>query len=286
MLDQIRRFLFAQSNIRGEIVSLEHSWQQMNAHHDYPDAVEILLGEMVAATVLLVETLKFDGKITLQATGNGPVTLIVAEATSDKKVRGVARWNGHVPVRDLHQQIGEGQIVISIQPDKGEAYQGVVPAEGASIGEALEHYLKQSEQLPTRLVLAANSEKVVGLLVQRLPEDPEDDDWDRVQLLVNTLGSEEFLAVTPETIITRLFHEDDIRLFEKEAVRFECGCSRERVASAIRGIGEKEANELIKQEGEVKVTCEYCNKTYQFDPIDVEQLFYESIQPVVSTKPQ
>ena len=286
MRDQIQRFLFEESNIRGEIVSLEQSWQQMNSHHDYPDAVLMLLGEMVAATTLLVETLKFDGKITMQATGKGPVSLIVAEANSNKTVRGVARWQGHVPSMDLQKQLGEGQVVISIQPDKGEAYQGVVPLEGSTIGEALEHYLKQSEQLPTRFVLGANHEKVVGLLVQRLPEDQEDDDWDRVQLLVNTLGRDELLTQTTETIIHRLFHDDVIRLFDKESITFECGCSRERVASAIYGMGKSDVQELIQQEGEVKVTCEYCNTSYRFDPIDVEQLFSDGVQPTVSSKPQ
>ncbi len=286
MRDQIQRFLFEESNIRGEIVTLDDSWREILSNHDYPDALRNLLGEMLAATTLLIETLKFDGKITMQITGEGPVNIIVAEATSDHSIRGVARWKGVVPMYDIQKQIGEGQIVISVEPRSGERYQGIVPIVGLTIAEALEHYLKQSEQLPTRLVLGANGERCAGLLIQRLPEQEEDDDWDRVQYLTNTMKREELLEVNSETVIRRLFHEDDLRMFEKQDIRFECGCSRERVANTLRGLGQDEVDDLVKQEGDIQVKCEYCNNLYVFDAVDAAALFTSTPQPTVTTKPQ
>ena len=286
MQDQIQRFLFEESDIRGEIVTLDESWRETIKNHDYPEAVQNLLGEMLVATTLLVETLKFEGKITMQATSEGPVTVMVAESTSDHKVRGVARWKGLVPMFNIDQQFKNGQIVISIEPEKGNSYQGIVPVVGSTISEAIEHYLKQSEQLPTRLVLGANAERAVGLLVQRMPNQIDDDDWERIQYLTETMKRDELLEATPETIIKRLFHEDDLRMFDREDIAFQCTCSRERVSNTLHGMGHDDVMELLDQEGAIRVKCEYCNTLYEFDAIDIEQLFINAIQPTVSNKPQ
>lgn len=276
MSDTLQRFLFENAAIRGELVHLDATWQAALESHDYPEPVRNLLGQMMVASVLLSATLKFDGTLTMQVQGNGPVNFMVVEATSRRTLRGLAHWKGGVPESDLAAQFGNGHLAITIDPESGERYQGVVALQGESLSDAIDDYLDRSEQLDTRMWLIADSERAAGLLLQKLPEQERDeDDWNRITTLGATLTDAELFGVSQQEVIHRLFHEEDVRLFESEPVSFRCNCSRERVASALRGIGRHEMMDIIDKEGAVEINCEFCNRHYAFDVVDVEQLFAE-----------
>ncbi len=283
MNDTLQRFLFERLAIRGELVHLDASWQAVLERHPYPSRVRDVLGEAIAASVLLAATLKFEGSLILQVQGNGPVSLLVVETTSARTIRAVAHWEGEVPEGSLRDAFGDARLVITIEPDSGERYQGIVELVGDHLSHALEHYLERSEQLPTTLLVAADANIAAGLLVQKLPgEDAEDQDaWNRIATLAATLTPEELLGLEQGEVIRRLFHEEDVRLFESEPVSFRCSCSRDRVANALRSIGREEVRSIISDEGVVAVTCEFCNMRYDFDAVDAEQLFSEQPQPEV-----
>ena len=277
MSDTLQRFLFENAAIRGELVHLDATWQAALERHDYPEPVRNLLGEMMVASALLSATLKFEGTLTMQVQGNGPVNFMVVEATSRRTLRGLAHWKGEVPDRELAAQFGDGHLAITIDPESGERYQGVVALKGDSLADAIDDYLERSEQLATRMWLTANAESAAGLLLQKLPEQERDeDDWNRITTLGATLTEAELFGVSQQEVIHRLFHEEDVRLFEAEPVSFRCSCSRERVATALRGVGRDEVMDIIDKEGLVETHCEFCNRHYTFDVVDIEQLFVEA----------
>lgn len=273
--DSLHRFIFERTQVRGEWVHLDATWRALLDRHEYPAPVRQLLGEALAAVVLLSATIKNDGVLTLQINGKGPVNLLVVQVTGARTARGVVTWEGGVPEADLQRQFGEGHLVMTIDPgaDK-ERYQGIVGLEKPSIAAILADYFAQSEQLPTRLWLSVNEEAAAGLLLQRLPGDEVDEDaWNRCVTLADTLKDEELLSLEATETLTRLFHEEEVRLFEREPVSFRCSCSCERVANMVRGLGVEEARSIVADEGGVHVTCEYCNAHYDFDAVDVEALF-------------
>jgi molecular chaperone Hsp33 len=277
MSDTLQRFLFEELHIRGELVQFDATWRAVLERHDYPPSVREPLGELMAAGMLLSATLKFTGSITLQVQSDGPISLMVVECTSARTVRGIAHWQGDVPAGDLPARFGEGRLAITIDPGNGkERYQGIVPLEGASLAEALDGYLERSEQLPTRMWLAADGANVGGLLVQVLPHEArEADAWDRVNALGATVTADELLRLPHRDLIRRLFHEEDLRVFEAEPVSFRCTCSRERVSNALRGIGHDEVMDIVRERGNVEVRCEFCNRQYLFDAVDADALFAE-----------
>jgi molecular chaperone Hsp33 len=284
MKDTLQRFLFEHTPIRGELVHLDATWQEVLSRHDYPPAVRGRLGEMMASCLLLSATLKFNGTITMQVQGDGAISLLVVEATSRRTVRGMAQWQGEVAAGDLHTQFGAGRLTITIDPGTGgERYQGIVALEGDSLAEAIDAYLERSEQLPTRMWLAADGNSAAGMLLQKLPGVAADDDaWNRVQALGTTLSAEELLALPAQEIIHRLFHEETVRLFDTEPVSFHCSCSRERVAGMLHSLGQDEVMDILHSEGAIEVTCEFCNKRYRFDAVDATQLF-APVPPDVGT---
>jgi molecular chaperone Hsp33 len=280
--DSIHRFLFEQTGIRGNLVHLDASWRAILGNHPYPEAIGVHLGQALAAVALLSATIKFDGSLILQVQGSGPLRTLVAQATSARTLRGIARWSGEVPASGhLNECTGEGRLVLTIERAQGEPYQGVVPLAGHGIGEALEHYFATSEQLPTRLWLAADEGRAAGLLLQRLPTDETTnqiadettDDWDRIGMLAATVTPEELLRLSTLEVLHRLFHEEDVRLFEPEPLSYRCGCSRTRIEDMLRNLGEAEVNSMLAEQGEVEVTCEFCNRTYRLDSVDASQLF-------------
>lgn len=273
--DSLHRFLFEGNQVRGEIVHLDATWRALQGSHAYPEAVRNLLGEAAAASALLTPTLKFDGKLTLQVTGDGPVHLLVMQCTSGNTLRGLARWHGDASNDSLIELIGAGHMAITIDPTKGrERYQGIVEVQGGELADALEGYFQQSEQLGTRLWLAADRHRAVGLLLQQLPGEADDADaWNRVQQLGGTLTRHELLELPPPELMRRLFSEEDLRVFEPTPLSFRCGCSRENVASVLRGLGQEEVRSIIADEGLVKVDCEFCGQIYEFDSVDAETLF-------------
>ena len=284
--DLIRRFFFEHSPVRGHLVHLDSAWAAMCEHHEYPPPIRAVLGEAAAAATLIASTRKFDGTLTLQLQGPGPMHLLVAQCTHGFAVRGVARWNGAVPPGPLTDMAGEGRLTVSVETfDLAARYQGIVPLAAGRLAQCLEAYFRDSEQLPTRIWLPTTPMRAAGLLLQRLPgtlgetpsrareqEDPQEA-WERVEHLASTLKSEELLALPQRDIVRRLFHEEDVRVFEPAPVFFQCRCSRERVIELLRALGEEEIRGIVAERGAVQARCEFCNRAYEFDAIDAEQLF-------------
>jgi molecular chaperone Hsp33 len=290
--DRVRRFVLERHPIRGHAVRLGRAWLDLREHQDHPPAVQQLLGEAVAAAVLLAATLKFDGTLTLQMQGKGLVSLLVAQCTHDFKVRGMARHEALDSTTDgesagFRSLAGEGQIVVTVESnDRASSYQGVVPITGDSLAESLEAYFVQSEQLPSRVLLASTPGVVAGMLVQRIagvggkqaPVDPAalEEAWMKADHAMETLTPAGLLADDIEQRLVRMFGDDEVRVFGGHDVKFECRCSRERVANVLRSLGQEEVRSVIAEQGAVTVTCEFCQKPYKFDPIDAEQLFAET----------
>jgi molecular chaperone Hsp33 len=288
--DRVRRFVLEKHPIRGHAVRLGRAWLDLREHQDYPPAVQALLGEAVGAVVLLAATLKFNGTLTLQLQGQGLVKLLVAQCTHDFKVRAMARHDALVSkegadATGFRSLAGEGQIIVTVEAtDRASSYQGVVPISGDSLAECLEAYFVQSEQLPTRVRLASTAGVVSGMLVQRIPGeggkqsvDPAalESAWMKVDHAMLELGTGALIEDDIEQRLVRMFGDDEVRVFSGHEVKFECRCSRERVANVLRSLGVDEVRSVIAEQGAVTVTCEFCQRPYKFDAIDVEQLFTE-----------
>lgn len=299
--DCLHRFDFEQLPIRGLLIHLDASWRALLEHRDYPPVIRDTLGEAVVASALLAATIKFDGQLTLQVKGDGPMHLLLAQCTAGLGVRALARYreNAHELSADITQLAGVGNLTVTVEcEDLKQRYQGIVPVEGARLAQCLEVYFEQSEQLPTRLWLHADENGIAGMLLQRLPtpqllddgvsegDDAEplrqqqlalDDAWQRVQLIADTLKPEELRDLTDREILRRLFNEDDLRLFDMAPVFFKCRCSRERVSSMLQSLGAPEVQSVLAEQGQVEVHCDFCNRAYQFDAVDVAQLFSQSV---------
>ncbi|MBK1700405.1 Hsp33 family molecular chaperone HslO [Thiococcus pfennigii] len=273
--DSLHRFLFEQAGVRGELAYLDASWRAVLAIHPYPLAVQDQLGQALAAVALLSATIKFEGSLILQVQGDGPLRTLVAQATDQRTVRGLARWTGEVPLgAGLTETFGAGRLVLTIERRGAEPYQGIVPLEGRDLAEAIGRYFSTSEQLPTRLWLEASPQRAAGMLLQRLPSAAgEVEDWERIGLLAGTLTRVELLGLPAEGLLHRLFHEEQVRLFESEPIAFRCGCSRQRIEDTLRALGQLEVERTAADQGGVAVTCEFCNREYRFDPVDIQQLF-------------
>jgi molecular chaperone Hsp33 len=276
--DRLHRFVFEGLPIRGHLVHLDAAWRALIEHRQYPHAIRDTLGEAVAASLLLAATIKFDGVLSLQVQGDGPVHLLLAQCTSGLAVRGLARYRE--PAADVgavSAMFGEGNLTVTLEnEDRTQRYQGIVPVSGERLAESLQTYFETSEQLPSRLWLHANERGASGMLLQRLPgDDGADvaDAWRRVQMLGETLTPAELSQLADTEILRRLFNEDDLRLFDPAPVYFRCRCSRERVAGMLHSLGEDETRSVLLERANVEVTCDFCNKTYVFDAVDVEQLF-------------
>ncbi|TJZ74065.1 Hsp33 family molecular chaperone HslO [Chitiniphilus eburneus] len=275
MTDTLERFLFDDAPVRGEIVQLDATFKEVLARQDYPPVLRTLIGELLAAATLLSATLKFDGTLIMQLHGTGAVKLIVVECTSETTLRATARWEGEVPDVSLAELLGRGRFAITLEPTDGETYQGIVGFEpGQSVAEIIEHYMERSEQLETRLWLSSRGERAAGLLVQKMPAGLGDPDaWERVQKLSETITADELLDLPVRETLYRLFHQEQVRVFDPVAPRFACTCSRERVGSMLKMVGQHEVDQVLAEKGEIDVTCEFCGKPYHFDPVDVAQLF-------------
>ncbi len=288
MSDTLQRFLFEHAPIRGEIVQLAATWQAVTERHDYPAPLRKILGELMAAAALLAATLKFDGTLILQLHGNGPVKLIVVECAAGHAMRATAKWDGNIPDSGLRALLGNGRFAISLVPESGQqGYQGIVDLDADSIAGAFEHYMATSEQIETRLWLACDDTRAAGLLIQKLPgrETMDTDAWSRIGHLAGTVQPRELLELAPQLLLQRLFHEEDLRVFEPHPVYFRCSCSAERVTGMLRMLGLDEVRSVIAERGEVEVHCEFCNRRYVFDAVDSEQIFAAAVTaPSESTR--
>ena len=279
--DSLQRFMFEHAAVRGEIIHLDATWKAVLDRRDYPPALRTVLGELMAAAALLSATLKFSGSLIMQIQGGGPVRLLVVECGADLTMRALAHWDGDlVEGAALPELVGEGRFVITIDPKKGrQTYQGIVDLEGGSVAAVLENYMQRSEQLDTRIWLASDSHGAAGMLLQKMPDGPEADTdaWNRAIHLGATISPRELLDLSARDIIHRLFHEEDIRLFDRTPVHFGCTCSRERVANTLRMLGYDEVHSLLDEIGYIEADCEFCNQHYVFDAVDAEQIFASDI---------
>lgn len=276
----MQKFVLEASNVRGRVVHLRHAWRQVLGRTHYPLAVQSILGEALAAAALLSSTLKFDGSLSIQARGAGPIRLLVAQARSDRSVRGMGRWEQSTSLAtipdELVQGFGKGQMTIAIGADRAhKPYVGIVELHGRCLAAALDEYFLSSEQLPTRLWLHANAECAAGLLLQKLPElDTADEDaWDRACCLAGTVSAVELLELEAVALMRRLFHQEDIRIFEPEPWRFACSCSRQRSQALLEALGLEEAKAILANEQVISIDCEFCGAQYRFDQVDVQHLF-------------
>lgn len=282
MNDFSQRFLFDNTDVRGELVGLRDSYAHVLAKHTYPEPVAQLLGELMAAAALLVGTLKFDGLLILQARSEGPVPLLMVECSSNHELRGIARYDeAAIPAEaSLTQLMPEGVLAITVDPAKGQRYQGIVPLEGVDLSACLTSYFATSEQLPTRFWLRADGRNARGLLLQQLPADRIKDaeeraaSWQHLTVLADSLSAEEQLSLDNETLLHRLYHQEEVRLFDPRELVFRCSCSRERSARALSSLGEEDAQKVVAENGgQVSIDCQFCNERYVFDAADVAQLF-------------
>lgn len=291
--DLLHRFLFEQSDIRGEIVSLQDSYQTVLANHKQfapllSPAINTLLGEFLSAAALLSATLKFDGIITLQAKPKtpGPLELIMADCTRHNNLRAVARLNEHRAPASVEQcgfraLLEGGFLVITIDPAKGERYQSVIAIEHDSLSDCLNTYFQQSEQLPTRIWLAADGKRTSGLLLQALPlqlqsSEQRSELWQNLTLLADTLKADEQLALGHEEQLHRLFHQETLQLFEPTAQQFCCSCSRTRTANMLMSLGKEEVDAILKEQTNIEISCEFCHYVYQFSAAQATQLFIDT----------
>jgi molecular chaperone Hsp33 len=288
MSDRLLKFLFRGAPVRGELVRVTDAWREMTAHQNYPAPVKRLLGEMVAAAALLASNIKFNGALVMQIHGDGPVKLLVVECQPDLALRATAKLgdesvDAEATMRELINRGGRGRFAITLDPRDPlpgqRPYQGVVPLDGESMADVIETYMRQSEQLETKLVLAANDEASAGLLLQRLPDHGgsetviDADAWDRATTLGATLRSEELLRLTPENVARRLYGQEQLDHQATLAPRFACTCSRERIGRMLNSLGRDEVDSIIEELDTVTVTCDFCNRQYSFDSVDVVQLF-------------
>ncbi len=324
--DTLQKFLFDAAPVRGELVRLQSTWQEALERHHYPAPVRRLLGEMMAAAALLSANLKFNGALVMQLHGDGPVRMLVVECLSDLSLRGTAKLAEDVEIADeatlaeLVNRHGQGRFAITLDPhDKlpgQQPYQGIVPLADAhgpltSISAVLEHYMQASEQLDTRLWLAADDRVAAGMLLQKLPSyggtmegkpgrppaqvgetgaplsahgrAQDLDTWDRACQLGATLKTEELLAEQPDTLLRRLFWEDlqdaGLRVFEPGTPHFRCSCSRTKVANMLQSLGQAEVDDIVAERGSVEIHCDFCGQEYRFDPVDCAQLFSGAAMP-------
>jgi molecular chaperone Hsp33 len=285
--DSLQRFVFERARVRGELVRLDETWREVRRRREYPAAVRSALGELTAASVLLAATVKFaGGALVLQIQGGQPVDLLVVECGADLTLRAMARWHGAdgalgalAPNAALHDLAAGGRCVITIDPGPGlAAYQGVVPLEGHTTAQILQRYMARSEQIGTLFTLAADDSRAAGLLLQQLPAaggkpepDADPDLWNRVSHHLRTLSREELLTLEERVILRRLFHQEDLRLFEDVPVRFGCRCSQARVAGVLRMVGRDEVQQALAEHGTMHVTCEFCGKRYGFTREEAER---------------
>lgn len=289
--DTLNRFLFENTPVRGNLVNLTNTFQLALNKQNLPAGLKQALGELMAASALLTATLKMNGSLVLQIQSKGALKLLVVECTSDFGIRATAKWNGEISdEQNLFDLIEHGQFVITLDPkDGGQTYQGIVPIEGDDISTILENYMLRSEQIDTKIWLASDGKSAAGMLLQKLPDtmnqlskseesaEHDVDAWNRVGHLADTITNDELLNLDTETLLHRLFHEEDVRLFEASNTKFFCSCTRTSVANMLRMLGNEEISSILEEQGKIEVNCDFCNTHYQFDKVDAAQLMVSDI---------
>nr|WP_315475466.1 Hsp33 family molecular chaperone HslO [uncultured Undibacterium sp.] len=294
MKDNLQKFMFEHAGVRGELVELPNTWREILSHQTYPKAVQTILGELLAASALLSANLKFNGTMVMQIHGDGPVRLLVVECDAQLRLRATAKLAPDVEIADdaslsdLVHQNGQGRFVITLDPNDKmpgqQAYQGIVPLDGESIATVIENYMMRSEQLDTKLWLAADGQVTRGLLLQKLPKiggtkssvEDETEAWNRAIILGSTVKQQELLDTDIDTLMNRLFWEETLRVFDPLHPEFHCNCTREKVGNMLKMLGEEEIKSAIAELDKLDINCDFCGKHYSFDQIDCAQLFVAS----------
>ncbi len=284
------RFLLPRAGVRGVHVQLGQSWREILSHGDYPAAARELLGQAAAAAALFTGHTKVGGRLSVQLRGSGPLRTLFAECTAAGTVRGIVQHEEGAEIpRDLTRLGDDALLAITIEnpgldPREPQRYQSLVALQSPTLAEAFEDYFRQSEQLPTRLLLAADGDTATGLMLQKLPGDEGDaDGWNRVGALFDTLAEAELLATPAAILLHRLFHEDGVEPLGGRPLAFACSCSRARVEAMLRSLGVDEAR-AAAADGVAEVRCEFCGQHYQFTPAEIEELFLP--QPVEAEAPE
>lgn len=285
--DVLNRYLFNDMHVRGELIQLSKSYQSIIKNHNYPVGVRLLLGELMAASCLLSATLKFKGEITVQLQGDGPIGYMSVNGDNNQKVRGIAKLKPgqeKTNAQSLHDLIGKGTMVITIRPEKGEAYQGVVALEKATLAECLAHYFEVSEQIPTRIWLFSDDEKqqVAGSLVQLLPDGDgssenlakQESDFEHISQLTNTIKADEIFSLEAQALLYRLYHQEKVSIFDPQPVSYQCGCSKDKCLTAISQVEPVEIKSILEEQNKISMTCDYCLTSYDF--------FYEDLKSFIS----
>ncbi len=295
--DQLTRFLLGNGEVRGQIVKLEASWQEITARH--PGTLGLTcLGELSAAANLLAASLKFDGDLILQIHGHGAIKLMVVECRPVGQFRATLKLSekntalADAPLTELVNQKDKGRFIVTLEPSKTSInqrpYQGIVPFEGNTVAEVLENYMERSEQVPSRLYLAADAHCAVGVLLQKMPAEggsagsQDADAWPRIQMLAKTLKPQELLSDAPEALLHKLFWQESLQILDHREVSFACTCSRDKVSAMLKMLGREEVESILTEQGEIKTQCDFCNTEYRFDPVDAAAVFIEGVMPASS----
>lgn len=276
--DFLQSFLFDNTDIRGAVVKLEDSFSKMLMEQDYSEGQQQLLAQFTAANLLAASHLKFNGLLSLQARGDNHVSLVVSECTHDLDFRSVIRGDGQGSPEDFKSLFASGALALTVEPEKGQRYQGIVPVQGDSLASNLGDYFQQSEQIPSWFYLAQHGNSIAGIMLQALPaqictdEEQRIEDWQRVTQLANTVSAEEITQLSVEDMLYRLYHDEPLRTFDKRPVNFRCSCSQERMERALTNLGEKELYEILDEDGVIETQCHFCNRKYIFQRAEVMQL--------------
>ena len=277
--DHLHRFLLERAGVRGVLVRLDEAWKEVAARADYPPALRELLRQALAASALLTGNIRFAGSLSIQLKSAGALRLLFAQCDAGR-VRGLAQWSGELPAPLRLDALPAPLLAVTLEPAGGPRQQGLIPVEDGSFAELIERYFERSEQIPTRILLAANGERCAALMLQRVAQGgghahPVDEDaWNRVLHLTATTTTAELLDLPAQTLLRRLYHEEALRLLQVEPLAFGCSCSRERVSAVLRSLGADEAKAAVQADGRIEVICEFCNSRYHFDRVDIAQLFH------------
>ncbi|WP_417504275.1 Hsp33 family molecular chaperone HslO [Marinomonas gallaica] len=284
-INEIQRFSFDNTNVRGERVLLTDAYQNIISRKSYPKSLEKLLGEFVAAIALLRDIVKIDGVLSIQCKGEGQLKTLMAECDEQQNLRAIAQWDEAQVFPEqasLKELLANGYLVITIEPRQGNRYQGIVEIVGDSLAQCLEQYFFQSEQLPSRVWLAADGTQAAGLFLQRLPaeqaKDGDEDAWERFVHLATTVKDEELLTLDTTELLHRLYHEEELRMYDSKTMQFGCSCSRQRTFDAIASMGAEEIRQIISEEGSIKAECQFCAEVYQFNKEDLDNALGDQAQ--------
>ena len=277
--DTLQRFIFEHVSIRGEIVHIEKTYQTIMNQRDYPSMVKNLLGEALVSCLLLASSIKFEGSLNLQFQGDDRLPLLLVQCDHELNIRAFAQYKKDLEIIDYATAFLQGKMVLTInQHNQTLAHQSIVPIQSTSMSDNLMMYFAQSEQVPTKVWLAVNEVMAAGMLLQLMPgqgSHQREHFWEYAVQLGQTVSTDELLHLDNQTLLYRLYNETEIRLFESRSTRFQCRCTSEKMNQIIKIIGEDEANELIKEQGEIAINCDFCNQKYTFDSIDITFMFHK-----------